>query len=257
MAEPPYRTCLITGASSGIGHALALEIASHGVEVIACARREDALDALVGAIAARGGKARAVVLDVADTEATVATLRRLDDEHRGLELVIANAGVGLVEGHDAHSWEALGPACHTNFTGAVATLTAVLPRMIARRRGHLVGISSLASFGALPDAAAYCAPKAGLSMFLDCLRLDLAPHGIAVTTVAPGFVRTAMIERSTHPMPQIVEPDRAARLIWRRLRRRPARIDFPQPLAFFTRLFGGLPRVLHDRLMKLLPGRSL
>jgi NAD(P)-dependent dehydrogenase (short-subunit alcohol dehydrogenase family) len=256
MAEPPYRCALVTGASSGIGRALALELAAHGVEVVACARRHPALDELVATITARGGKARAQVLDVADTVATVALLRRLDEELGGLDLIVANAGVGLVEGPPSLSWEALGPACHTNFTGAVATLTAVLPRMIERGRGHLVGISSLASFGALKDAAAYCAPKAGLSMFLDCLRLDLAPRGIAVTTVAPGFVRTPMIEGATHPMPQLVEPDRAARLIWRRLQHRPARIDFPQPLAFFTRLFGGLPRVLHDLFVRLLPGRT-
>ncbi len=251
-----YRNALITGASSGIGRALALEVAAAGVEVVVCARRREALDALVGEIAARGGKARALPLDVADTGATVAALRALDEALGGLDLVVANAGVGLTEGHPSLSWEALGPACHTNFTGAVATLTAVLPRMIERRRGHLVGVSSLASFGALKDAAAYCSPKAGLSMFLDCLRLDLRATGVAVTTVAPGFVRTPMVEHATHPMPQLLEADRAARLIWRRLQRRPARIDFPQPLAFLARLVGGLPRVLHDLSLWLTPGRA-
>jgi short-subunit dehydrogenase len=255
MAEP-YRNCLITGASSGIGHALALEIARHGTEVIVCARRQAPLEALAAQIVSQGGRARAQVLDVADTAHTVEILRALDRELGGLDLVIANAGVGLVEGPSSLSWEALGPACHTNFTGAVATLTAVLPQMLERRRGHLVGISSLASFGALKDAAAYCSPKAGLSMFLDCLRLDLDGRGVAVTTVAPGFVRTPMIERARHPMPQVLEPDRAARLIWRRLQRRPARIDFPQPLASLARLAGGLPRVVHDLVLKLVPGRT-
>lgn len=255
MAEqPPYRTCLVTGASSGIGHALALEIARSGTEVVACARRRPELDALVGRILAEGGRARAEVLDLADPDVAVATIRRLDDELGGIDLIVANAGLGLAVGHDPHSWEALRGACQVNFAGTIATLTAILPRMIERGRGHLVGVSSLASFGSLRDAAGYCSPKAGLSMFLDCLRLDLAGTGVAVTTVHPGFVRTPMVEGAKHPMPQLVEVDRAAALVWRRLPRRPARIDFPQPLAFFARLVGGLPRVLHDLVMKLTPG---
>jgi NAD(P)-dependent dehydrogenase (short-subunit alcohol dehydrogenase family) len=254
MADRPrYRTALITGASSGIGHALALTLAEDGVEVVACARRAPELDALCAQIGARGGKARPLVLDVGELERTVAAIRALDDDVGGLDLVIANAGVGLGEG-DPHGWEALRGACHVNFTGSIATLTAILPAMKARGRGHLVGVSSLASFGALPGAAAYCSPKAGLSMFLDCLRLDLRGSGVAVTTVHPGFVRTPMIARSTHPMPQMVEADAAARLIWRRLQRRPARIDFPQPLAWLTRIAGGLPRWLHDLVMRLVPG---
>ena len=252
----PYRNCLITGASSGIGEALARRVAADGVEVVLCARRAPELEALRASIAAAGGRARVEVLDVGDLEATVAAIRRLDDELGGLDLVVANAGVGLTRGVPQNSWEAARDACHVNFTGAIATLTAVLPRMIERRRGHLVGVSSLASFGALRGAAAYCAPKAGLSMFLDCTRLDLAGSGVAVTTISPGFVRTPMVAKVKHPMPQLVEVDRAAALIWRRLPRRPARIDFPQPLALLARLAGGLPRVLHDLLMRLVPGRS-
>jgi len=250
---PRYRTCLITGASSGIGHALGLHIAAQGVEVVLCARREAELTQLAKTITDHGGNARVQVLDVADTTRTVEIVREVDEALGGLDLIIANAGVGIAEDLDPHSWEAMAGSVQINFAGAVATLSAVLPQMKSRKRGHLVGVSSLASFGSLPGAAAYCAPKAGLSMFLDCLRLDLAGSGVAVTTIHPGFVRTPMLARAQHPTPQLVEPDRAAALIWTRLQDQPARIDFPQPLAWLTRLVGGLPRFVHDFIMRLVP----
>src|SRR6185503_7253659 len=155
---------------------------------------------------------------------TVATLRTLDTELGGFDLIIANAGVGQDHSRPAHSWEAIAAACHTNFCGA-ATLTAVLPQMVERGREHLVGISSLASFGPLPGSAAYCAPKAGLSMLLQCLRLDLLSSGVRVTAVHAGFVRTAMTAASTHPMPMIMDCDDAAALILRQLPEAPATID--------------------------------
>jgi short-subunit dehydrogenase len=244
-----WRNAVVTGASSGIGAALAEQLAASGIEVVLCARRTDALEAIATRIRSAGGTARVLRLDLADPDAAVATLRALDAELE-IDLLVANAGAGLSAG-DPLSWEAMREACEVNFAGAVATLTAVLPRMIARGRGHLVGVSSLASFGSLPGSAAYCAPKAGLSMFLDCLRLDLRGTGVGVTTVHPGFVRTPMLDGATHAMPQLVEVDAAARLLVRRLASRPARIDFPQPLAWAARLAGGLPRVLHDLVVRL------
>lgn len=249
MARARWRNAVITGASSGLGAALAEVLAADGVPVVLCARRVEALDALAARIGRAGGSARVVPLDLADRNASVATLRALDEEIE-IDLLVANAGTGLSPG-DPLSWEAIRDACEINFAGGVATLTAVLPQMIARGRGHLVGISSLASFGALPGSAAYCAPKAGLSMFLDCLRLDLDGTGVDVTTVHPGFVRTPMVAGAAHPMPQLVEADVAARLVVRRLANRPARIDFPQPLAWAARLAGGLPRRLHDLVVRL------
>lgn len=250
MMTPRYRNALITGASSGIGRALAVVLARDGVEVVATARREAELLALKDEVAATGGRLSIEVMDVADGDRTVAQIRALDDRLAGLELIVANAGVGLGRGHPL-SWEAAREATQINYAGALATLTAVLPRMIERGRGHLVGVCSLASFGALPGAAAYCAPKAGLSMFLDCLRLDLAESGVAVTTVNPGFIRTPMVAHAKHPMPQLMDAADAAELIWTRLRDRPARIDFPQPLAFIARIAGALPRPLHDLIVRL------
>ncbi|HEU4533554.1 MAG TPA: SDR family NAD(P)-dependent oxidoreductase, partial [Polyangiaceae bacterium] len=171
----------------------------------------------------------------------VAALRAFDAE-APVDLVVANAGEGA-PAPDAtpYAWETIERAFHTNFCGAAATLTALAPAMVARGRGHLVGIGSLASFGPLPGSAAYCAPKAGLAMLLACMRLDFAGTGVAVTTVNLGFVRTAMVARSTHPMPQLLEPDEAARRLLAALPRRPRTVTLPRALGAATRLLALVP----------------
>ena len=190
-------------------------------------------------------------MDVSDTDGTVAELRALDEELGGLDLVVANAGVGAKRGEQpAYAWETIRDALHTNFCGAAATLTAVLPRMVARGRGHLVGIGSLASYGALPESASYCAPKAGLSMLLDCLRLDVLGTGVAVTHVELGFVRTPMVAESTHPMPQLAMPDVIARMLVDALPSAPRKIVYPRALASATRALALLPEPLREALLR-------
>lgn len=253
-AEPlPWRTALVTGASSGIGRGLAEQLAARGVRVVLAARRQALLEEVAAGIAARGGEARVVRMDVADTERSVALIREVDAEVGGLELVVANAGVGAPQPEEGQTvsfeWENIAGALHTNFTGAAATLTAVLPRMVERRRGHLVAIGSLASFGALPDAVAYCAPKAGLAMMLECLRLDLRGTGVHVTSVHAGFVRTAMTEKSALEMPQLMGVEEAVAKILRRLPSAPATMAFPEPLATAARAGGHLPSAIRGLIL--------
>jgi short-subunit dehydrogenase len=255
-SKAPWRTALVSGASSGIGRGLAEQLAARGVRVVLAARRQALLEEVAAGIVQRGGEARVQRLDVADTERTVAVIRELDAELGGLDLVVASAGVGApqTEGQPvSFEWENLAGAFHTNFCGAAGTLTAVLPRMVARGRGHLVAIGSLASFGPLPDAAAYCAPKAGLAMLLECLRLDLRGTGVHVTNVHAGFVRTAMTEKSAFDMPQLMEVGAAVETILERLPGGPATIAFPEPLATAARIGGALPRVMRGLLF---PRRS-
>lgn len=241
-----WKHALVTGASSGIGRGLAERIAATGALVVLCARRERELGRVAEGIERAGGHAKVAALDVGDTERTVAAIRALDEEVGGLDLVVANAGVGAPPPASPLAWETLRHPCHVNFCGAVATLTAVLPQMVARGRGHIVGVSSLASFGALPASGAYCAPKAGLSMLLECLRLDLLDTGVAATTIHAGFVRTAMVEHATFPMPMLMSVEEAVDLVMLELPKRPATIDFPRPLALAARVAAGLPRSLRE-----------
>jgi short-subunit dehydrogenase len=185
-------------------------------------------------------------LDVADTEHTVATVRALDAELEGLDLIVANAGIGVTRLAAKLEWESIAAMCRVNFDGALATLTAVLPQMVARRRGHLVGVSSLAGVSPLPGSAAYGATKAGLTMFLESLRLDLRGTGVHATAILPGFVKTPMTDQNRFPMPFLMECDEAVERIVRALPRHPATIEFPRPLAAAAHLNAALPRVVRD-----------
>lgn len=242
-----FRTALVTGASSGIGAALARRLAASGTEVALVARREDLLASLRDELLAAGGKARVYPTDVGVPEAAVATVRRADDELGGLDLVIANAGVGASRWAGKLSWVDVAPTLAVNVAGATATLVAVLPRMVERRRGHLVGVSSLAGYRGMPRSAAYSASKAFLSTFLESLRVDLQGTGVAITDVRPGFVRTPMTATIRFPMPFLVDADPAARTIVAAIVRQAPVVAFPRTLAAITGSVKLLPNVVWDR----------
>jgi short-subunit dehydrogenase len=222
---------LVTGASSGIGAALARKLAARGHEVWLAARRLEALEGEVAAIRSAGGQAHAVVLDVSDPERTEARVGELDREVGGFAMVVANAGVG--GGSAPVAKQTLGDfraVLETNLLGAVATLLPVIPRMVEQRRGHLVGVTSLAGEIPLPAAADYGTSKAALSFFLDSAAADLGPRGVAVTDVRPGFVRTPMTDKNAFEMPFLVELEQAAAIIDRGLARRARVVRFPLPI---------------------------
>jgi short-subunit dehydrogenase len=251
------RTALITGASSGIGTALARRLAFDGVQVALVARREPLLRDLCEQIAHGGGQARMFALDVADPDATAATLRRADDEMQGIDLVVANAGVGKARWGGDLSWDDCREIVGVNVIGAVATLTALLPRMVDRRRGHLVGISSLAQYRGLPNNAAYGASKAFLSTFLESLRIDLRGSGVSVTDVRPGFVKTAMTDGQDFDRPFLMQPGEAAEVTARAIERRAAVVEFPWQLAAVARSSRVVPNALYDRaVLGALQGRA-
>lgn len=269
--RPPWRFALITGASSGIGEALARNLAARGVHVILAARRMAELRRIAMEIRGSGGVATAVKLDVSKTDELAQKLTALDKKFGGIDLVIANAGVGVrTEAPPAPrspqaslpfgvrtdappaqrtaqasvpswSWQAVEPVLQTNFMGAIATITALLPAMSARGRGHVVAISSLASYGALPDASGYVSPKAGLSRFMECLTLDLQGTGITTSTVHVGFVATPMVAKSTIPLPFIMPADQAAARIVQGLIKKKREINFPWLMVVLVRALALLP----------------
>ncbi|HEY0839611.1 MAG TPA: SDR family NAD(P)-dependent oxidoreductase [Vulgatibacter sp.] len=242
------RTAWISGASSGIGAAVARRLAARGVEVILSARRREPMEELAQAIRAAGGEARVEPLDVTDPEEVVRTLRRLDDEVGGIDLVIANAGVGGSRWAGKLEWQDLANTLDVDVTGAAASLVALLPRMVERGRGHVVGISSLAGYRGMPASAAYGASKAFLISFLESLRVDLRDTGVTVTDVRPGFVRTPLTDRNKFHMPFLVEVDAAAARIVDGISRREEVIAFPWPLVLAVRLSRLIPNRLWDRL---------
>lgn len=248
MAEQ-IRTALITGASSGIGRELAIWFARRGITVYAAARRTPLLEELV-----RGGHGKIVPLklDVSKEAATVRAIVALDDECQGLDLVVANAGVGDATPAQTSSWEMVERVLRVNVMGAAATLTALLPRMVERNRGWLAGTSSLIAWRGLGAYSSYSASKAFLSTFLESLRVDLQGTNVHVTCVEPGFVMTEMNEKLAEvaPMPFKLNPDRAAQKIGTAILGGKRVLSFPWPTALGYRAITMIPASIFEPLAK-------
>lgn len=189
-------SAVITGASSGIGKALAFELAARGYALGLASRRVARLEEIRGALYEKhpGVKVDLVELDVDQVETVEAALRELLARMGGADVVVVNAGVNRFTRVGRGQLEDEIQILQTNVLGAVATIQAATAYFRSRGRGRLVGISSLAADNAMPSQAAYCASKAALSMYLDVARMELAPKGIGVTTILPGFVETEIME---------------------------------------------------------------
>ncbi len=244
-----YRTALVTGASSGLGRGLSLWLARRGIKVYAAARRTEQLEACAAeARAAGGAEVIPVTLDVARTEETLARIRQLDAECGGLDLVVANAGVGDSTPARKLDWETVQRTLDVNVNGAAATLCAVLPQMVARGRGHLVGVSSLAAYRGLPGNAAYSASKAFLATFCESLRVDLQGTGVRVTSLHPGFVKSEMTAKNRDPMPFLLETEAGVEHMGRAILRGEAEYGFPWQMRQALRVVRVLPNAVFDRI---------
>lgn len=253
--DPPVTpgAVVITGASSGLGEALALDFAGRGRVLALTARRAEALSSVAERCKARGASVETAVLDVNSAEAVEAWLRGLEARHT-LETVIVNAGIfsgigrdGLLE--DAGEVRSL---MRTNLEAAILTANAAAELMRHRGRGRIVFIASLAARQPLPDAPAYSASKAGLVAYAEALRERLAPEGVAVSIVLPGHIATAQVAEHRGPLPFLMSAAAAARIIRRRLDRGASTISFPLPLVWLIWLGRCLPWALRS-----LGGRSL
>ncbi|QEH36173.1 putative oxidoreductase [Aquisphaera giovannonii] len=243
---------VITGASSGIGRALALELASGGYRVGLVARRREALRELAEGIASRGGAAFAAAADVADREALCEAIGAIEAALGPVDVMVANAGVGVPTRLDPLNVRDVEETFRVNVLGVVYSIEAVLPGMIARGRGQLVAISSLAAFKGLPGESAYCASKAAVNAYAEGLRIALRKKGVAVATVCPGFVATSITPMDS-AAPFEISAEAAARRIARVIaRRKSGLVRFPWPMALLMGLIARLP----DRLVARLVGHG-
>jgi short-subunit dehydrogenase len=240
---------VITGASSGIGWALARALAAEGARVGLVARRREALERLAAEVGQAGGTAAVAPADVGDRPAVTAAVHDVAARLGPVDLLVANAGVGAPTLLDPLNVADIEKMFRVNTFGVVYAFEAVLPEMLRRGRGHLAAVSSLGAYKGLPGESAYCASKAAVNTFLEGLRIQLRDRGIAVTTICPGFVRTPMTSVNEFPMPFLLEADEAARRIVRALRRRRKVYNFPWPMALLMRLTRWLPDWAMARVM--------
>lgn len=239
---------VVTGASSGIGRSLARRLAAGGDPVALFARRELLLEELAAEIEAFGGRALSVPCDVTDRDAVHAAVVRVEDIFGPVERLVANAGGG--EPTDSVHFDAthLANMVALNLTGTAYCIEAVLPGMLRRKNGHLVAVSSLAAYRGLPGAGAYSASKAALTNLMESLRVDLKPHGVDVTLLLPGFVRTKTgPAKRKRNKPFRLELEDATSRMEKAIRSRRPRYAFPLVLAVLARLASWLPARLYDR----------
>ena len=239
---------VVTGASSGLGAEMARQLAGAGLKVGLTARREGELQAVAASIRARGGTAVVAPADASDPVALRSAFRSIVEQLGPVDLLIANAGVGIGFRARDFSADSFDRMVRVNLTSVGYAIEAVLPSMLERGRGQIVGISSLAAFRGFPGSAGYCSTKAGLSALLEGLRPELERSGIAVTTVHPGYVRTPMTDRPSTFQPLIMDAEPAVRIILRGVAARRSKVDFPWRMARFVGLVRLLPDSIFDRL---------
>lgn len=253
MQQP--RAILITGASSGIGEALALAYAAPGIFLALLGRDEARLSAVAGACRAKGAEVAICAGDVTHGAGLGAFIETIDQQHP-LDLVIANAGVsaGTEGGREsaAQTRRVLG----VNVDGVLNTVLPVIPRMVARRKGQIALMASLAAFRGFPGSPTYCASKAMVRVWGEALRPELAPAGVEVSVICPGFVVSRMTAINKFHMPLLMPAERAAAIIKRGLARNRARIAFPWRLYMAVRLLAALPPGLIDPILARLPRKA-
>jgi 3-oxoacyl-[acyl-carrier protein] reductase len=244
--------CLVTGGSSGIGRAVALELGRRGCRVALLARGVAALESTSEEVRSAGGSAAPFPADVVDAEGLAATVERAASWAGGLRLAVVNAGVGLHGALDEVDLEAVRRTVTVNLTGALATVQAAIPHLLRSRPAALVGVSSLSGLIPYRGGGTYGATKAGLIAALRCLRVELAGRGVAVGWVCPGPVDTAMIvegvpaerlPRLARWLVPIVTPVRVARAVVRSAQRGGGQKVLPLTAAFFASFARHLPRL--------------
>lgn len=242
----------LIGASTGIGAALARELAGRGARLAVSARNADALNALV--LGLLGTRHCALPLDVTDPDAVAGAAATLQNDWNGVDAVVIGAAAYAPMRAFSLDLEAARRTMRVNVDGAFNCLAAIVPEMLKNGRGHIVVVASVAGYRGLPQAIAYGASKAALINLTETLHIDLAPRGIKIQLVNPGFVRTPLTAANTFRMPALMEPEDAARCIADGMESSAFEIHFPKRFTIFLKLMRLLPYRLYFPLIRRITG---
>ncbi|MCH9643836.1 MAG: SDR family NAD(P)-dependent oxidoreductase [Gammaproteobacteria bacterium] len=244
------KTILITGATGGIGSALAEYYAAANTCIIITGRNPEKLNTVAQRCERKGAVVIQKQADVTDHPDFSDWIKTIDTEHP-IDLLIANAGVSsfIAANRGPETIDTIRAVIDTNVNGVINTVTPIVTSMRERRRGQIVIVSSLAAYRGLPQSPAYCASKAAIKSYGEALRAWLKPDGIKVNVICPGFVKTAMSDKLSTPKPMMVSAEKAAVIIARGLAKDKPVISFPGPLAWLSRLSMALPSALVDHLL--------
>jgi NAD(P)-dependent dehydrogenase (short-subunit alcohol dehydrogenase family) len=251
-ASPGDGTAWVTGASSGIGRDVALELARRGFKVAVTARRADELQTL----AASTTSIMAFPGDVTDQESMARLVDQIEDAMGPIALAFLNAGVYFPEERDGFSAKTIWRTFEVNVGGTVNCLDPLIDAMKRRGCGQIAITSSLAGYGGIPGSTGYGATKAALIVMAEALRLTYEECGLTVQIVNPGFVRTPIIGYVDFEMPFLMEPEKAARIICDGFARAGFEITFPRRLAYAFKFATLLPYPLFFQIMRRATARA-
>lgn len=251
------KSILITGASSGIGEALALHYAAPGIFLALSGQNEERLLVVAEACRAKGARTDVAVLSVTDRGRMEDWIVEVDAAHT-LDLVIANAGIsggtgGVMNGEPVDQARAI---FEVNLMGVLNTVGPVLSRMLARKSGQIALMASLAAFRGFPGAPAYSASKGAVRFYGEALRGALYDSGVKINVICPGFVKSRMTAVNDFPMPFLMESHKAADIIANGLAHNKGRIAFPWPVLASSWLLSILPDCLAQLLLRRLPAKG-
>lgn len=236
----------ITGASSGIGAAVAQQLAKEGITVAVSARSRDDLEALAGA----HETISAYPLDVTDAAACEDTLSRIEEDLGPIDLALFCAGTWDIVDIEDLAVAPLAKGMTVNYIGTVNCLVPAVRRMMERRSGQIAPVASVAGYRGLPRASAYGPTKAALNSLCQSLKPALDRHGITTTVVNPGFVDTPMTAKNDFPMPYLMQPEEAARRIVEGLKSGQFEVAFPWQLVWTLKFLSILPSSLYFWMIK-------
>ena len=239
----PWQTAWVTGASSGIGRELALQLATKNIKVFASARRTDKLKIL----SSLNDNIYPISMDVSQiSDVRKKTNFFLEDDNFP-DLIILNAGVSKLFTIDKieESYQEIVRSMDVNYFGVVNCLAVLLPSMIKRKRGHIAVMASVAGYRGLPNSLAYSPTKAALINLVEILRTELTPIGITVSVINPGFVDTDATRINKFRMPKMVSVEYAAEKILRDLKKLKYEVAFPFGFTFFIKFLRILPNSLY------------
>ena len=253
--RPSPRAILITGASSGLGAALARHYAAAGVRLFLHGR-DDARLAAVAAACTKAGAAVETHIGEVNDAATMTAWIAACDHAQPLDLVIANAGISGGTAGGPEGADQVRRIFAVNVDGVLNTVLPAVAAMTARGQGQIAVMSSIAGFLGLPNAPAYCASKTAVKTLGEGMRGPIAAAGVAVTVICPGYVKTPMTDANDFTMPFLMSVEQAAGLIAAGLAANKARIAFPWPMVAAVRLLALLPPDMLAWLMARLPAKS-
>ncbi|MCD8340331.1 MAG: SDR family oxidoreductase [Burkholderiales bacterium] len=239
----------ITGASSGIGAALAREFAQRGATLGLVARDKEKLEKLIATFP-RPDLCTPIICDVTDRDELIKKAREFDKQCGGVDIVIADAGISMgVKTQYYEDLEMFDKVFQTNVLAMATTFHAFLPEMIERKRGTLVGIASVAGIRGLPGSEAYCASKSAVITYCESLRIEMKKYGIDVLTISPGFVKTPLTAGNPYKMPFILTPEEFAERAIKAILAKKSYTTIPWQMGCLSKIMRIIPNSLFDKIL--------